>query len=80
MEQIAQYLVGMPPASAVDIMMNMEDQDLIDILRTVERLAQEAGEQSIVSYWFSLMAERNPERAAALQRKWVKKPEPNIGG
>lgn len=80
MEQIANYLVGMPPRDAVQIMQNMEDQDLIDILRTVERLAQEAGEQSIVSFWFSLMAQDNPERAAALQRKMVKKPSPSLGG
>lgn len=79
LEQIANYLVGMPPENAVGIMLNMEDQELIDILRTAERLAGEAGEQSLVSYWFSLMAEQNAERAARLQRKMVKKP-PQDGG
>jgi len=71
LEQTADYLVGMPPQNAVAILVKMEDQDIIDILRTVERLAQAAGEDSIVSYWFSLM---EPDRAAVLQRKMVKKP------
>ena len=71
LEQTAKYLVGMPPASAVEILSRMEDQDIIDLLRVTERLAQAAGEDSIVSYWLSLM---DPERAATLQRKMVKKP------
>lgn len=79
LEQISNYLVGMPPQNAVDIMLNMEDQELIDILRTTERLAVEAGEQSLVSYWFSLMADQNAERAARLQRKMVKKPPEDDG-
>ncbi len=71
LEQSAVYLVGMPPANAVEILSRMEDQDVIDLLRTTEELAQAAGEDSIVSYWLSLM---KPERAAVLQRKMVKRP------
>ena len=71
LEQSAVYLVGMPPVNAVEILSRMEDQDVIDLLRTTEELAQAAGEDSIVSYWLSLM---KPERAAVLQRKMVKRP------
>jgi flagellar protein FlbB len=74
LEQNAQYLNGMPPADAVSILINMEDQVVIDHLRTAERLAREAGEQSIVSYWLSLIARQNPERAAEIQRKMARKP------
>jgi flagellar protein FlbB len=80
LEQIANYLTGMPPENAVDIMQNMDDQQLIDILRTVDRVAAEAGEQSLVPYWFSLMAQEAPDRAARLQRKMIKKPSSENGG
>ena len=69
--QMATYLVGMPPEKAKDILLNMEnDMDVIDILRMTEELAQKAGEDSIVSYWLSLMP---PERSAELARKMAKK-------
>jgi flagellar protein FlbB len=70
--QNARDLNGMPPAKAVAILENMEDQDMIDHLRMVERLAQEAGEDSTVAYWLSLMP---AERAAVIQRKMVIKPK-----
>ncbi|TFG61171.1 MAG: flagellar protein FlbB [Spirochaetales bacterium] len=73
-EQNARYLTGMPPNSAVDILIKMEDQDIIDLMRATERLALAAGEDSIVAYWFSLMAAKDAERVAGLQRKMVKKP------
>ncbi|OHD13957.1 MAG: hypothetical protein A2Z96_06660 [Spirochaetes bacterium GWB1_48_6] len=71
LEQNARYLNGMPPQASVDILLKMDDQDVVDTLRTVEELAQAAGEQSIVSYWISLMP---PDRAATLQRKMASKP------
>lgn len=71
LEQNARYLNGMPPQAAVDILLKMEDQDVVDTLRTVERLASASGESSIVSYWMSLMP---PDRAAVLQRKMARKP------
>jgi len=66
LEQSALYFTGMPPQNAVDILLEMEDLDVIEILRTAERLAQEAGESSVVAYWISLMP---PERGAAIQRE-----------
>jgi flagellar protein FlbB len=72
--QNARYLTGMPPENAVDILINMEDQDAIDHLRAAEELAQQAGEASIVAFWLSLIAGRDAERAAQLQRKMALKP------
>lgn len=72
LRQSAEYFEGMPPQKAVDMLLEMDDQDIIDILRTSERMAQESGEASLVSYWLSLMPS---ERAAQLSRKMLKKPE-----
>lgn len=71
LEQNAEYLIGMPPEDAVNILKEMDDQDVIDTMRTAQRLAEEAGEVSIVSYWLSLMPS---ERAATIQRKMTDKP------
>lgn len=69
--QIAQYINGMPPQKAVDNLLAMDDQDIIDILRTVEAIAKKDGKTSSVAYWFSLMP---PARAAEIQRKMSNKP------
>ncbi|MBU0955332.1 MAG: flagellar protein FlbB [Spirochaetes bacterium] len=70
-EQNARYLGGMPPADAVNILAALDDQTAIDVLRSVEEIAQKAGETSVVAFWLSLMP---PERAATLQRKMTEKP------
>jgi flagellar protein FlbB len=70
-DQNAKYLTGMPPEKAVEILKAMDDQDIIDTLRTVEDQAKAAGTQSIVPYWLSLMP---PDRAATIQRKMSDKP------
>lgn len=74
LEQNAQYLNSMPPASAVAILLKMEDQDVIDVLRTVEEQAKAAGTASTVSYLLSLMAKEDAARVAGIQRKMVRKP------
>ena len=71
LRQASAYFTGMPPGDAVDRLLGMVDQDIIDIFRTTELIAQEAGTDSIVSYWFSLMP---ADRAAELNRKMLKKP------
>lgn len=71
LEQNARYLSGMPPAQAVAILIAMDDQDMIDHLRMVERLAAAEGEESIVSFWLSQMPS---DRAAVIQRKMAVKP------
>ena len=72
LEQNAKYLEGMPPENAVSIMEEMEDTELVDVLRTSERLAQSEGKSSLVAYWLSLMP---PSRAAEIQSKMALKPE-----
>lgn len=69
--QIAVYMNSMPPRKAVDELLAMDDQDIIDIFRAVESIAVSEGKNSSVAYWFSLMP---PERAAEIQRKMSNKP------
>ncbi|MCL2704674.1 MAG: flagellar protein FlbB [Spirochaetaceae bacterium] len=71
LEQSSRYLTGMPPVKAKDILLQMDDQDIIDILRVTERISQESGETSLVAYWLSLMP---PERSASIKRKMTIKP------
>ena len=71
-EQIANNLNGMRPQAAVDILVAMDDQIVIDVLRKVEELAKENGSSSMGSYWLSLMPS---DRAAEIQRKMLSKPE-----
>ncbi len=70
-DQNALYLVGMPPKSAVGILIGMDDQLMIDTLRAVEAQAKAAGTTSIVSLWLSLMP---VDRSATIQRKMAVKP------
>ena len=71
-EQIALNLNGMQPRSAVNILLAMDDQVVIDVLRKVEEIAKRDGASSMGSYWLSLMP---AERAAEIQRKMLSKPE-----
>ena len=70
-ERNAINLTNMPPERAVGILAAMDDQDVIDVLRKTDQLAQAAGSSSIVPYWLSLM---DPQRAAELSRKMVSRP------
>ncbi|MDR2135891.1 MAG: flagellar protein FlbB [Treponema sp.] len=70
-EQNARYLTGMEPEKAVEILIAMDDQDAIDIIRKTEEIARAEETTSIVAYWFSLMP---AERAAELQRKMAGRP------
>ncbi len=68
----AEYLSSMPPKSAVDILLAMDDQDFIDTIRMVDKIAAESGSDSNVSYWLTLMP---PERVAEITRKMEAKPQ-----
>ncbi len=68
---IAAELNGMRPEAAVGILLEMEDQLAIDVLRRVDEIAEEEGKNSMVPYWLSLMPS---DRAATLQRKMTTKP------
>ena len=71
-EQIASNLNGMRPEAAVNILVAMDDQTVIDVLRKVEELARNSGASSMGAYWLSLMPS---ERAAEIQRKMLSRPE-----
>jgi flagellar protein FlbB len=70
-ERNAINLTSMPPQRAVGILAAMDDQDIIDVLRKTDELAQAGGSQSIVPYWLSLM---DSQRAAEISRKMVSRP------
>lgn len=70
-EQNARYLTGMPPVKAVDILVAMDDQDIIDVFRMTEEIATAEGTASLVAYWLSLFP---ADRAAEIQRKMAGKP------
>lgn len=78
LEQTALYMMGMPPNEAVSIMNEYDVRDLVDLLRTSERLSREAGEESLVAYWLSIMSDK--VRAAEIQRLLVEKPGLNLNG
>ena len=70
-ERNAINLTNMPPERAVGILSAMDDQDVIDVFRKTDDLAEAAGSASIVPYWLSLM---DSQRAAELSRKMVARP------
>jgi flagellar protein FlbB len=71
LEALVANLNGMTPQGAVAIMLAMDDQDVIDILRKANEIAQANAATSLVAYWLSLMP---ADRAAAIQRKMLEKP------
>ena len=70
-EGVVENLEGMQPANAVQILLGMDDQLIIDVLRKAEENHKAEGTSSMVAYWLSLMPE---ERAAEIERKSVNKP------
>jgi flagellar protein FlbB len=70
-ERNAINLINMPPQRAVGILAAMDDQDVIDVFRKTDELAEIAGNASIVPFWLSLM---DSERAAELIRKMGSRP------
>jgi flagellar protein FlbB len=77
-EQIARYLTAMPPANAAGILARMEDQDVIDLFRKTEDIAQAEGAASMVSVWLRLLGDAaqggDPARVAELNRKMARRP------
>jgi flagellar protein FlbB len=65
----ALYFVSMPPKAAVERLSELDDLLVIDILRRIDRKAEEEGRQSVVPYYLSLM---DPGRAGVIQRKMTK--------
>ena len=65
----ARYFTSMPPDAAVERLSKLDDLLVIDILRQIDRDAEEAGQVSLVPYYLSLM---DPEKAATIQRKMTR--------
>jgi flagellar protein FlbB len=65
----AEYFTNMPPAAAVERLSRLDDLLAIDILRQIDKNADEEGRISVVPYYLSLM---DPEKAATIQRKMTK--------
>ena len=63
--------IGILSANAVAILLEMDDQDVIDVLRRAEEDASANGETSMGSYWLSQMP---AARAAEIQRKMANRP------
>ena len=64
-------LLGMPPETAVKSLEKMTDYDVIEILKSADRIAEERNQGSMSSYWLSLM---DPEKVAAINRKRLQSP------
>jgi flagellar protein FlbB len=67
LEQMSRQFLGMPPKDAVNVMLAMNVQEVIDVMKITEAMAQQAGEDSIVPYWLSIMP---ADKAAEIQEKW----------
>lgn len=70
--KLSTYLTNQPPADAVEIMVNLSDQLLLDVLLVTDELADQAGQQSLVPYWLSLMP---ADRAATIGERLALLPE-----
>jgi len=62
----------MPPKTAVEQLLKMDDQDIIDIFRKTDDIAEASRTTSMTSVWLMYM---EAERAAVIQRKMANKPE-----
>ena len=71
-EQISTYLQSMPPKTAVEQLLGMDDQDIIDIFRKTDAQAATTRSSSMTSVWLMYMPS---DRAAVIQRKMANKPE-----
>jgi flagellar protein FlbB len=66
--QQAKYITAMRPQDSVKRLELMDDMTVIDILREMEKMADQEGQQSTVSYLLSLM---DPKRSSVIQRKML---------
>jgi flagellar protein FlbB len=66
LQQNVTYLTSMPPAKAVAILANQDDQFVIDTFRIEDAQAKATGADSLVPIWMGLMP---ADRVATLMRK-----------
>ena len=77
LRSVSQILTSMTVEDAVSHLQEMEDQDIIDLLRMTDAIALENEELSYVSIW---LANMDAERAASIERKMIKKPDYALSG
>lgn len=70
--KLSTYLTNMPPADAVEIMVNYQDPLLLDVLLMTDELAEAGGQASLVPFWLSQMP---ADRAAVIGEKLEMLPE-----
>ena len=70
--KLSTYLTNMPPADAVEIMVNYRDPLLLDVLLMTDELAEAGGQASLVPFWLSQMP---ADRAAIIGEKLEMLPE-----
>ncbi len=76
LEKITNYLANMPPKTAVEQLLPMDDQDIIDILRMEDEMAAVAKSASLSSVWLMTMTQNGEgKRAARIEGKMKNKPE-----
>lgn len=61
-KKLSEKISNMPPDESVKIMINWEDPLIIDVLRQMDRDAEELGRQSITSYLITLMPKEKASR------------------
>ena len=71
LEYLAQKFREMPPAQVVALLNQMEPLEVVDLLRTSDRLASLNKTNSLVGFWLSQMP---PTRAAEINKLLIEKP------
>lgn len=71
LRQVATNYISMDPKRAVPQLEEMDVLDVVDLFRMVDKMADESGTASMVSYWLSQM---DAAKAAEIQRLLIIKP------
>ncbi|MCE9502031.1 MAG: flagellar protein FlbB [Leptospira sp.] len=65
---LANKIANMPPDSAVSMLRNWPDQDIIDVFKQMDKDAEEDGRSTITTYLLTLFS---PERRSVITNKWL---------
>ena len=65
---LANKIANMPPPKAKELLENWPDQDIIDVLKQMDKDAEEEGTNTITTYLLTLFDEK---RRAVITNKWL---------
>lgn len=65
---LANKIANMPPDKAKELLVNWPDQDIIDVMKQMDKDAEEEGTSSITTYLLTLFDEK---RRAVITNKWL---------